>query len=181
MRALSLGQRHSCAIMLSGTLQCWGSNSNGQLGLGTPADDDLVLRPETLTALSGTRVVAVACGFAHTLFLSRPGAVLACGAGECGQLGLGSVHERPTSAVLGTKQEQLRVAAPNGRCAGHDVFTLTSVCTPHDVFTPTSVAELAIVACSAIATGNYHSCALSRDDGVVYTWGEGRYQCMLIA
>ena len=70
-----------------------------------------------------------------------------------------------------------RVAAPNG----HDVFTLTSVRAPHDVFTPSSVAELAIIACSAIACGNYHSCALSRDDGVVYTWGEGRYECMLIA
>jgi alpha-tubulin suppressor-like RCC1 family protein len=34
VRSLSLGQRHSCAAMLSGTLQCWGSNSNGQLGLG---------------------------------------------------------------------------------------------------------------------------------------------------
>jgi len=179
LAGVACGAKHTVFCTSRGRVLACGSNSNGQLGLGTPADDDLVLRPEMLSALSGTRVVAVACGFAHTLFLSRPGAVLACGAGELGQLGLGSVpercaghHERPTSAVLGTKQEQPRVAAPNG----HDVFTLTSVRAPHDVFTPSSVAELASVACSAIACGNYHSCALSRDEGVVYTWGEGRYE-----
>ena len=32
---ISLGYFHSCAVLTSGTVMCWGFNSNGQLGDGT--------------------------------------------------------------------------------------------------------------------------------------------------
>jgi alpha-tubulin suppressor-like RCC1 family protein len=32
---LALGQTHTCAMRLGGTVLCWGINSNGQLGDGT--------------------------------------------------------------------------------------------------------------------------------------------------
>ncbi len=143
--AVACGARHTLFCTSRGRVLACGSNGDGQLGLGTPADEqasgqgELVVRPEPLPALGGTRVVAVACGFAHTLFLTRPGAVLACGAAECGQLGLSSAIEQSA------------------------------------VFTPTSVAQLASVPCRAVCAGNFHSVALARDDGGVYTWGEGRY------
>ena len=40
---------------------------------------------------------------------------------------------------------------------------------------PGSVSGLDATPASAIACGNFHSVALSREDGTVYTWGEGRY------
>ena len=36
--SVSLGDTHACAINLDGTLYCWGSNANGRLGVGSPAE-----------------------------------------------------------------------------------------------------------------------------------------------
>src|SRR5262249_54256312 len=30
---LAAGEEHTCAVMTDGTVRCWGSNSNGQLGI----------------------------------------------------------------------------------------------------------------------------------------------------
>jgi len=79
VRSLSLGQRHSCACMQSGTLQCWGSNSNGQLGTGFCIFARFVLKNNafskgdtvdklTATAVKGltSAVILVVCGSRHT-------------------------------------------------------------------------------------------------------------------
>jgi LPXTG-motif cell wall-anchored protein len=50
--AVSVGYRHSCAILESGSLYCWGSNGVGQLGDGTTTDQ---LQPINVSAL-GTAV-----------------------------------------------------------------------------------------------------------------------------
>jgi len=36
VRELALGRQHSCALMKDGTVQCWGDNTQGQLGIGDP-------------------------------------------------------------------------------------------------------------------------------------------------
>jgi alpha-tubulin suppressor-like RCC1 family protein len=35
VRALALGARHSCGLLVGGEVRCWGDNSSGQLGDGT--------------------------------------------------------------------------------------------------------------------------------------------------
>jgi LPXTG-motif cell wall-anchored protein len=50
--AVSVGYRHSCAILESGSLYCWGSNDEAQLGDGTKVDK---LQPTNVSAL-GTAV-----------------------------------------------------------------------------------------------------------------------------
>ncbi len=103
VRSLSLGQRHSCAVMLSGTLQCWGSNSNGQLGLGVHpfvrfasrkfhlfATGDTVDRL-TATFVKGlsSAVVLVVCGSRHTCLKLRGTNRLMCfGLNDFGQSSL---------------------------------------------------------------------------------------------
>ena len=32
--AIAAGGSHTCAVVTGGGLRCWGSNSNGQLGIG---------------------------------------------------------------------------------------------------------------------------------------------------
>jgi alpha-tubulin suppressor-like RCC1 family protein len=40
VRQVALGDLHSCALLDSGAVRCFGSNSNGQLGDGTTSDSD---------------------------------------------------------------------------------------------------------------------------------------------
>ena len=140
---IACGARHTVLCTARGRVIVCGSNASGQLGLSRAgAEEVLMACPMTLSTLTSSRITALAAGFSHSLFLTRPGLVLACGADNCGQLGLGD-----------------RGGAGGGG----------------DMHSPTVLGELSSVPCAAIGAGNYHSCALARDDGGVYTWGEGRY------
>jgi alpha-tubulin suppressor-like RCC1 family protein len=46
VRALACGERHSCAVKTDGTLWCWGSAMDGQLGTGKTDDSTVPVRAE---------------------------------------------------------------------------------------------------------------------------------------
>lgn len=90
------GNNHSFAVDESGDLWAWGLNSKGQAGTGVtdPKRDSEVHAPTRVINLStkdlhGARVVEIAGGDHHTLFLTSDGRVFACGRSDDGQLGLG--------------------------------------------------------------------------------------------
>ena len=100
---LAAGGTHTLLCTSRGRAFACGSNATGQLGLphDDPAavayagsgDSRTLLVPTVVAELLGTRIVAVAAGFAHSTFLSRPGGVFCCGAGEVGQCGNGRTQE----------------------------------------------------------------------------------------
>ena len=69
IRTLALGNAgHICGLTADGTAYCWGSNSGGQLGLGTVGG----IR-DVPTAVTGLRFKAIAVGGEHTCALATDG------------------------------------------------------------------------------------------------------------
>jgi alpha-tubulin suppressor-like RCC1 family protein len=78
---------HACAIVGSGEVSCWGSNSNGQLGDGTRSGK-LVPTP---TAVIPEPVVEVSAGGSETCARTASGGAWCWGDNSFGQIGDGSV------------------------------------------------------------------------------------------
>jgi alpha-tubulin suppressor-like RCC1 family protein len=82
------GGRYACARRTDGTAWCWGSNENGQLGLGsTGASNPL---PQQVTDLGNT-VIELAVGYNHACALKADHTVWCWGANNLGQLGDGTI------------------------------------------------------------------------------------------
>jgi alpha-tubulin suppressor-like RCC1 family protein len=73
--ALALGRFHSCALLPSGGVACWGSNAFGQRGTGTLGGN--ATRPVRVTAL-GTTVTAIGAGKFHTCVVHEPDGIVQC-------------------------------------------------------------------------------------------------------
>lgn len=80
--SVEAGNRHSLALMSDGTVQAWGGNDNGALGLGDTTDR---VSPEVIPGLSG--VTAVSAGDGHSLALMENGSIKSWGQNFFGALG----------------------------------------------------------------------------------------------
>ena len=87
--AISVGGVHSCALEDSGTVECWGWNAAGQLGIGPGPDR---LQPVTVRDLGPA--AAVAAGGEHTCALTTGGGVKCWGHNNFGGLGDGTTTAR---------------------------------------------------------------------------------------
>ena len=88
--AIASGAEFSCALLTDGSVQCWGSNSAGQLGDGTTVNQS---RPVVVDGLAGG-VVQLAAGGAHACAVLQDQRVKCWGLNERGQLGDGSTVDR---------------------------------------------------------------------------------------
>jgi len=73
---VSAGGDHSCALMSTGVVKCWGYNNGGQLGDGTNTN---ALVPVNVAGLT-TPVAKLSLGYDHTCALLTTGAVKCWGA-----------------------------------------------------------------------------------------------------
>jgi alpha-tubulin suppressor-like RCC1 family protein len=104
-------QAHTCAVLVDGTVKCWGRNQDFELGFTTPdanADGylDSTGTPGVVPAI--TNAVSVAAGQYSTCVLLSTGAVRCWGLNSVGDLGVGTT----TSVALGT------VVEPTGLSSG---------------------------------------------------------------
>lgn len=90
------GESHTVAVTRDGKAYSWGHSGNGRLGLSLTNLNDHVLVPTLVASLGVARIIAVACGAMHTLFLSDQGELYACGNNMFGQLGVGDKEGRNT-------------------------------------------------------------------------------------
>lgn len=91
------GNGHTIAISDSGEGLSWGDGDHGKLGQGTY---DRSVRPKIIESLSREVLVKAACGWRHTLFLTKQGRVFACGNNENGRLGIGDTERRSLPALI---------------------------------------------------------------------------------
>jgi alpha-tubulin suppressor-like RCC1 family protein len=96
--AISIGVAHVCAVLSNGKIQCWGYNSNGQLGNGTTTTTGA--NPPVTVSNIASGATAVAAGGYHTCAIVSH-AVKCWGFGQLGQLGDGSISDSsvPVSAT----------------------------------------------------------------------------------
>ncbi|RLT33238.1 MAG: hypothetical protein DWI54_00240 [Chloroflexi bacterium] len=146
--ALASGSSHSCAILASSVVKCWGLNTNGQLGLGDTASrgDAGGEMGNSLPAVDlGTGVLAskIYAGSDHTCILTTTKRVKCWGGNGAGQLGIGDTNHRGDGSGemgdilpyvdLGTGRTASAVALGEGStCALLDNATL--VCWGQNVF-----------------------------------------------
>ena len=84
VKAIATGWYHSCAVLNTGAVKCWGWNPYGQLGNNTFTSSD---SPVDVSGI--TNAVAISAGQYHTCALLSDGAVKCWGLNDSGQLGNG--------------------------------------------------------------------------------------------
>jgi alpha-tubulin suppressor-like RCC1 family protein len=175
--AIAAGDFHTCALITSGGVRCWGANGSGQLGDGTTTQRSMPVDVSGLTS----RVTAVAAGDFHTCALITSGGVRCWGANGSGQLGDGTTTQRSmpvdvsglasgvTAIAAGGEHTCALTTSGGVKCWGSNSSgrlgdgTYTSRSTPMDVSGLTS-------GVTAITAGGNHTCALTASSGVK-CWG----------
>jgi alpha-tubulin suppressor-like RCC1 family protein len=102
---LVAGNAHTCALLVGGTVRCWGWGAQGQLGYGNTqdiGDDEL---PSTAGDVPvGAAVVQIAADGNHTCALLDSGQLRCWGNGGEGRLGYGNIDtvgDDETPAMVG--------------------------------------------------------------------------------
>ncbi|MCB0099247.1 MAG: hypothetical protein KDE46_26120, partial [Caldilineaceae bacterium] len=177
--AIAAGAMHTCAIITGDTVECWGANSDGQIGNGSTTD---ILRPSFVLGVAN-HATAIAAGDYHTCAVMFLGKVKCWGANYNGQLGNGFyLQENWPVDVAGLSDEIVALATGQSHtCAltaqggmtcwgwnwsgqlGIGETAGDTQSTPVDVIGLDS--EI-----TAISAQNNQTCALTTD-GVAKCWG----------
>ncbi|XP_014524438.1 ultraviolet-B receptor UVR8 isoform X2 [Vigna radiata var. radiata] len=162
----------------------WGNGDYGRLGLGNLNSQ---WKPVVCTALRNENLKAIACGGAHTLFLTDDGCVYATGLNDFGQLGVSESKHYSVEPlrVFGEEKKIVQISAGyNHSCAitvdgelymwGKNTSGQLGLGkrAPNIVPLPTKVEYLDGINIKMAALGSEHTVAIS-DGGEAFSWGMG--------
>jgi hypothetical protein len=97
--AIAGGFQHTCAVLESGSVRCWGNNEYGELGNGTTTAFG-VANPASVSVADISDAVAITAGRYFTCALSANGTVRCWGDAAGGQLANGATSGRVTTPVV---------------------------------------------------------------------------------
>ncbi|MCB0047760.1 MAG: hypothetical protein KDD92_20225 [Caldilineaceae bacterium] len=179
--AIAGGWKHTCALMQTGGVKCWGDNEYGQLGDGSSSDK---LTPTHVSGLSSGAAV-ISAGRSHTCALTTSGGVKCWGNNGDGQLGIGTttIHLTPIS-VTGLNSGVADVSTGRGhtcalmttggvKCWGDNEYGQLGDGSKVNRLTPTNVVGLGS-SMATINAGNYYTCALTTAGGAK-CWGDNNF------
>lgn len=183
--SVASGDFHTCASLPGNTVQCWGDNAFGQLGI-----DVKVPRAFSPLTVSGiTSVTAVSLGGAHSCARLQNGTVRCWGSNIAGQLGDGTTTDSVAPVTVSGLSTATAVTASRGRLDdfGHTCALLTGgtvqcwgrnrdgqlgTGNTTDSLIPATV-SLGVTA-TAVEAGGFHTCALV-SGGTVRCWGDNLF------
>jgi len=172
--SVSAGGDHSCAVVRSGRIWCWGSNENGQLGDRTKASSAELVRSD-----EDQPFTAVSAGLRHTCALTADGTVYCWGWNFHGQLGHGTSvdvnfplpvvgNQRFTAISSGWLHTCGLADGGAAYCWGVNGQGQLGDGTTVDRNTPVRAAGN--LSFASISAGSFHTCGLTTG-GQVYCWG----------
>lgn len=177
-----VGLSHSCALLRSKQIMCWGSNYYGELGIGSNADQSVPVAVDLSVIASNSRVVDVSAGLNFTCLLTESGLVYCWGRNQLGQLGEGSLvnRDRP-SLVQGLSANVVKISSKDSHscvinsnnalyCWGLNDFAQLGSAGGNSSL-PLEVTSLAGVSVIQVAVASHHTCVLTNLGGVK-CWGK---------
>jgi alpha-tubulin suppressor-like RCC1 family protein len=146
--AIAAGGYHNCAILDNSAVKCWGTNTTGQLGIDNTnnmGDDTGEMAVlPSINLGTGRTATAIDAGDFHSCALLDNASVKCWGKNDYGQLGIDSTRNKGDGSSGDTMTDLPSIDLGTGRTA------------------------------TAIAAGNFHSCALL-DNASVKCWGKNDY------
>ncbi|XP_068967213.1 probable E3 ubiquitin-protein ligase HERC4 [Bombus flavifrons] len=181
---VACGMKHALALTNNGELYSWGSNSEGQLGLGV--DIRYEIKPKLINTLAGVPIAFIACGGYHSIAISKSGAIFGWGKNTFGQLGLNDTQNRNLPYQLQTLRNAKICYAACGEefsvfltvdggvfTCGAGMYGQLGHGSNNNEILPRQVMELMGSTVTQISCGKRHTLALVPSQGRVYAWGLG--------
>ena len=187
--AVSSGEFHTCALTVSGSVECWGGIGRSEWLLGNARIHSSVASVDVHNGYDESileGVTAISVGSEHTCALTTGGIVKCWGRGSYGRLGnSGSDQQFPvnvlsnaTNISAGGYHTCALIANGTVKCWGKGKLgQLGHGSSTHSSTIPVNVSESSssnnpLSGIAAISAGGYHTCALTTS-GVVKCWGYG--------
>jgi alpha-tubulin suppressor-like RCC1 family protein len=174
--ALSSGREHTCALLPTGQIKCWGNGNYGNLG---NSSNSSTATPVGVFNVSDA--TSIGMGGLHSCAVQKSGAVSCWGANDWGQLGSGDTSITSANVPITTKISGIVEVAGGYRhtcarstdghvsCWGSDRDGRLGLGTCIYATTPVAVAGPKNVTAIAVGSDGF-ACALQAD-GSLYCWG----------
>jgi alpha-tubulin suppressor-like RCC1 family protein len=178
--SVSAGYGGACALLVDGTVRCWGANDSGQLGTAAAG---MMQSPVPVTIAGIAGATAVSSGWSPCALLGD-GTVACWGSNSHGELGAGSSAQssavplkvagitNATAISVGVEYACARLADATATCWGSNMEGTLGDGTNND--SPVPVPVMGLTGVAAVVAGNEHTCA-QLDTGGFTCWGNNQY------